>query len=194
MRRIFKVFPFILGVWLLGATLLRSLQMPNEFAKAHWVIDYRFGFIKRGFIGSVLTILSRFGIISRNEYTVIWLSFIGVIILYAVFLFMTWRVFKQTNWNEYSYFILYILMSSPFVVTSGHFFGYLDSIIIIISFTCVWLIIYKKILFCSLLAIIAVLIHESFLVIGLPLIIFSMYMTRDNYDYPIRKMFYPVCA
>jgi hypothetical protein len=192
MRRSARILPFILGVWLLGVTLLRSFELPNEFAKAHWLIDYRFGFIKRGFIGSILSILSRFGVISRSENTIIVLSFAGIIMLYAMFFLVAWRIFKQTSWDTYSHWVLYVLVISPFVVTSGHFFGYFDAIIIIISFACVWLIIHRRIALCSLLTIIALLIHENFLVIGLPLMLFAMYSVRSNYDFSSKKISYPV--
>lgn len=192
MRRSARVVPFILGVWLLGVTLLRSFELPNEFAKAHWLIDYRFGFIKRGFIGSIITLLSRLGVLPRSENTIILLSFVSMIILYAMFFLVMWRISRQMNWDTYSHCVLYVLMTSPFVLTSGHFFGYFDAIIIVISFACVWLIMHEKIALCSLLTIIALLIHENFLVIGLPLIIFAIHVRHNQHDRLNKKLLYPI--
>src|SRR5262249_58668406 len=39
-------------VWALVVTCLRSARLPNNLATEHWLIDYRFGFVKRGLIGS----------------------------------------------------------------------------------------------------------------------------------------------
>jgi hypothetical protein len=195
MRRLGKLSPFFLGIWLLGTTLARSFELPNEFAKIHWLIDYRVGFIKRGFIGSVITILSRFGGIAKSENLINVVSFASIAIFYTLAFLVIWRVLKKTNYDSYSYCIAYILLSSPFVVTSGHFFGYFDTIIIIISFVCVWLIIHRKILLCSLLAMVALLIHENYLVIGFPLMIFAIYTTQSTADLPSKKeIFYPIIA
>lgn len=192
MHRISKIFPFILGVWLLISTFIRTFNLPDKFIEAHWLIDYRLGFIKRGLIGSIITIFSHFGIISRGENTIILLSFINTFTLFAIFFLVLWRIFKKTNWDEHSYSILYILMTSPLILTSGDFFGNFDAIIIVISFACVWLIMHEKIILCSLLTIIALLIHENFLVIGFPLMLFTIYTTQNDYDRPKIKMLYPI--
>src|SRR5207244_4304957 len=34
-------------LWTLAVTILRAARLPNDFAKEHWFIDYRFGFVKR---------------------------------------------------------------------------------------------------------------------------------------------------
>jgi hypothetical protein len=190
--RFSKIFPFILGVWLLIVTLLRTFELPDPFVQAHWLIDYRLGFIKRGFIGSIITIFSHLGIIPRSEYIITVLSFVNTIVLYAMFFLILWRIFEKTSWDEYSYSILYILMTSPFVLTSGDFFGNFDPIIIVISFMCVWLIIHEKIIPCSILIIIALLIHENYLVIGFPLLLFTLYTTKNSHGRLRMKMIYPI--
>jgi hypothetical protein len=194
MHRISKLFPFALGVWLLIFTLLRTFKFPDAFIEAHWLIDYRLGFIKRGLIGSIITLLSRLGITPGIRNTIISLSFVNTIVLYAMFFLILWRIFKKTNSDEYSYCILFVLMTSPFILTSGDFFGNFDAIIIVISFICVWLIIHNKIILCSLLAVIAMLIHENYLVLGFPLMLFTVYITRNNHDRSIKRMLYPICA
>lgn len=40
----------VLIVYTFVITSLRTLRSPNDFAEAHWLLDYRFGFIKRGLI------------------------------------------------------------------------------------------------------------------------------------------------
>ena len=41
-------------LWAFGVTLGRGLRRPNDWAEAHWLISYNFGFIKRGLAGSLL--------------------------------------------------------------------------------------------------------------------------------------------
>ena len=41
-------------LWAFGVTLGRGLRRPNDWAEAHWLISYDFGFIKRGLAGSLL--------------------------------------------------------------------------------------------------------------------------------------------
>ena len=36
-------------------TLSRTWRLPNSFANAHWLLDYRFGFVKRGLAGQLLS-------------------------------------------------------------------------------------------------------------------------------------------
>jgi hypothetical protein len=40
--------------WTFAVTLARAIRFPNDYSEAHWLLDYRFGFMKRGLIGSLL--------------------------------------------------------------------------------------------------------------------------------------------
>ena len=43
-------------VWALIVTVLRATRLPNDFSTEHWFIDYRFGFVKRGLIGTLVSL------------------------------------------------------------------------------------------------------------------------------------------
>jgi hypothetical protein len=41
--------------WTFAVTLSRSLGRPLDYAEAQWLLDYRFGFVKRGLVGELFT-------------------------------------------------------------------------------------------------------------------------------------------
>jgi hypothetical protein len=41
-----------LVAWAMVITMARAVRYPNDFAEAHWLLDYRFGLIRRGLAGS----------------------------------------------------------------------------------------------------------------------------------------------
>src|SRR5688500_10058539 len=49
--------PFLSIAWSLLVTIARAIRRPNDFAEAHWLLDYQFGFVKRGLIGSLYSLV-----------------------------------------------------------------------------------------------------------------------------------------
>ena len=56
-----------LVAWAMAVTMARAVRYPNDFAEAHWLLDYRFGFIRRGFAGTLLSLASSTGLASRSS-------------------------------------------------------------------------------------------------------------------------------
>src|SRR5436190_1595716 len=83
---------FILLVWSMVITVLRAVRLPNDFAEAHWLIDYRFGFIKRGLIGTIYALLADIKILRQNEMTTRIFSFIAFALFCASLLVLMWRI------------------------------------------------------------------------------------------------------
>jgi len=52
MRRLEAGARLSLVGWAMVITMARAVRYPNDFAEAHWLLDYRFGFIKRALAGS----------------------------------------------------------------------------------------------------------------------------------------------
>ena len=48
MRRWPPILSCVLMLGALVATVLRTIRWPNDWSEAHWLLDYRFGFVKRG--------------------------------------------------------------------------------------------------------------------------------------------------
>src|ERR1051325_6529937 len=62
--------------WTYCVTFLRALRPPNDFAEAHWLLDYRFGFVKRGLAGMLLSAFTvPFGI-QPSERTIAVVSYV----------------------------------------------------------------------------------------------------------------------
>ena len=55
MRRWPPLLSCLVMLGALVATVLRTIRWPNDWAEAHWLLDYRFGFVKRGLVGQVFT-------------------------------------------------------------------------------------------------------------------------------------------
>lgn len=48
----------LLVTWTFAVTTWRALRLPNDFSMAHWLLDYRLGFIKRGLVGSTAALVA----------------------------------------------------------------------------------------------------------------------------------------
>jgi hypothetical protein len=55
---LYKTYLCLSVILILLFTLTKSIRMPNDWAEAHWLIGYQFGFIKRGLPGEILRMLS----------------------------------------------------------------------------------------------------------------------------------------
>ena len=169
MRKAGSLFTIGLLACALLATILRAARVPNDFSRAHWMLDYRFGFIKRGLAGSVLALLAQLRLVPQNRVALAWLSFALFGLLCAVLLAVAARVLAR-RWSADTYLPLAAFATSPFVVTAAHLMGYLDHLVFVLTFAAVWLILRDRRVAAGACGAVAVLVHESFMVIGLPLV------------------------
>jgi hypothetical protein len=77
MRRLEAWTRLGLVVWAMVITMARAVRPPNDFAEAHWLLDYRFGFIRRGFAGSLLSLASSTGLSGQSERVIAALAFLA---------------------------------------------------------------------------------------------------------------------
>ena len=112
--------------WTLLVSLWRGHRQPNDWAEAHWLLDYRFGFVKRGLLGSLYAAFcSVTGTLpSEGGIQVIGWSLLGLFT--AALLYILWRILAQTRWDASWLLLAALLASSPFVVFSAHLIGYFD--------------------------------------------------------------------
>ena len=176
MRKPAKCLSFGLVVWAMVITLLRAARLPNDFAEAHWLIDYRHGFIKRGFIGTFTTILSRCGIASQTESAIAAFSFFTLVLFCLILLYASLRILSTLRWDIASFLLILVFTTSPYMVMSAHLVGYFDNILVVLSFTSALLALRNHSWPAAGLAALAVLIHESFILVGFPLILLAIYL------------------
>lgn len=150
-----KSLLIFLYLYALIFSVSKAIRMPNQWAQSHWLLDYRFGFIKRGLAGEIFGFLS-----AKNTFSITVLS-IGII---AVLYFLIVKIALKVTWNNdksYSgilFFVIFLL--SQYIVFSAHLIGYLDHVIFLLAILAVYLIIRKKLFLSSLIAVFSVFIHE----------------------------------
>jgi hypothetical protein len=154
--------------WAATVTVLRALRWPNDWAEAHWLISYKFGFLKRGLPG---TLLSPFA--NENSELPIWLVSASLFVLFCIVVFwICMHVIRKGKYDTSSLLVILLFLTSPYMVMSAHLNGYFDNIIILISVLACVLIKQNKIIHSSLVVSIGLLIHETIFMVGFPSIVF----------------------
>ncbi|HSP90475.1 MAG TPA: hypothetical protein VLN08_06200 [Vicinamibacterales bacterium] len=160
-----------LVAWAMAVTMARAVRYPNDFAEAHWLLDYRFGFIRRGFAGTLLSLASSTGLASHSEQAVAAASVMALVAFVLLLLWAASRVVSSDTDAGVSFAAAAIFATSPFVVMTAHFMGYLDHLFLAAAFAAAWLARSGRIRSAAALSAVGVLVHESFVLVGLPLVL-----------------------
>jgi hypothetical protein len=168
-----KVLLIILYLYALVFSVLKTIRFPNDWSEAHWMLDYRFGFIKRGLAGEI------FGwFFQKNEFTILILSGLILFLLYVlIFRIAVKETFKQEN-SFYRILFFLIFFLSQYVVFSAHLIGYLDHIVFLMTIVVIYLIKKKKIFLSSFIATISIFIHEISFFLMIPISCFALIVTE----------------
>ena len=171
MRR-FEVWTRVaLVAWAMAITMARAVRYPNDFAEAHWLLDYRFGLIKRGFAGSLLSLASVAGLPAPSESAVAVIAFSAFGLFLLVLLWATAGLVSSGSDAGVAFAASAVFATSPFIVMAAHFMGYLDHLFFAVACVAAWLARDGRLWAAAALAAIGVLVHESFVLVGLPLIV-----------------------
>jgi hypothetical protein len=96
----------------------KTIRIPNEWARSHWLLDYRFGFIKRGLAGELFGFL-------REETVLITILSAGILLL-LYFLILKIALKTTLNFEKFLQdFILCHFSAFPIHRFSAHLIGYL---------------------------------------------------------------------
>lgn len=169
-RAIREVVVWAVIVWTFFATLARGIRMPNDYAEAHWLLDYQFGFIKRGLVGAICHLVTDLSGIQMSPYLISILSAVILFMMSAAFLYLLYRVCRWQQIQPDATVLTVIWVSSPFVVMSGHLIGYFDSLIYLFTIISIGLVFHGRPYLASCVSAVALFVHESFLLTGLPLV------------------------
>jgi hypothetical protein len=165
-------------LWTLAVTCLRGARLPNDFSKEHWFIDYRFGFVKRGLIGTVVWLTTAIARTRPSERLIQALS-VGMFLLFcAALVWLCLRIVRRSNWASGPALALLVFLSSPFVVMSAHLIGYYDNIIIVLTIVSLALLFRDRIWAAAIVQAISILVHENALLIGFPPFILAWRLQR----------------
>ena len=160
-----------------AATILHSLILvPHYYPLCQYFISYRFGFIKRALIGTLLTPF----VAGRNKEELIGIVSIFAGIFLALFFILLIVKWIAATKNRHLVFLSgFVFFVSPFIAFLSNNFGYFDSIICLIALIGSLCILNNvNIVFIIALNIAGILIQEIYLVVSLPVIIFT-YALRD---------------
>ena len=173
MRRLEAWTRLALVTWATAATVARAVRYPNDFADAHWLLDYRFGLIKRGLAGSVLSVASSAGLPGPSERVIAVTAFSAFALLLVTLLWAAGRLASSGSDPGVTVAAAAVFATSPFIVMTAHFMGYLDHLVLAAAFAAAWLARDGRLWAAALIAAIGVLVHESFVLVGLPLVAFG---------------------
>lgn len=168
MNRIYKFLIAFLYVYALSFSVFKTIGLPDRWAVAHWLMDYRFGFIKRGLGGEILGLF-----LEKTEFNILMVSVVILAMLYLALLVIAVR----ETWKKYSFYkVLFYLIFflSQYAVLSMHFMGYFDHLIILMTIVSVYLIRNKMILIPALLTTFCIVIHEISLFLMVPVCLFML--------------------
>lgn len=164
------LIPLVIVAWTLGVTVARSIRLPNDFAEAHWLIDYRFGLVNRGLIGSFCNFFLSLAQYQMNPSIIVVLSAVVSLCLLAGLLLVSSRILHRHCVSADAQLMLLVFASSPFVVMNAHCFGYFDALLYLFTMAAITFILTDRPFFASLFSVVAVLSHEGYVVIGFPLV------------------------
>lgn len=167
--------------WAFSITVLRALRWPNDWAEKHWLISYEFGFLKRALPGTLIAPLINSDTSGYAELVIKIVSSAFFLFFCAGLLWICVRIIKKSQFDINSVFVVLLFLTSPYIVMSAHLNGYFDNILIIISVLACLLVIRGKIWIASIMMSVGMLIHETFLLIGFPSVIFLalIHYTRE---------------
>src|SRR6185369_16985226 len=105
MSRWHRLFAVAALVFAMAATVSRTARPPNPFARAHWLLDYRFGFMKRALQGQVLVILSRLGLLHLRRDTIFAVTFVVFGLLCTAMLTIAARTLARDGWSRTTFVV-----------------------------------------------------------------------------------------
>ncbi|MDR6920284.1 MULTISPECIES: hypothetical protein [Chryseobacterium] len=176
MSRNQKFLIVFLYLFALSFSFFKTVRLPNKWAIAHWLMDYRFGFIKRGLIGEL------FGFFfEKNEFNILIISSVILFLLYASLL----SIAVRNTWKNYSiekvlFYVIFFL--SQYMILSAHLIGYFDHLIFLMTLLSVYLIGHKKMILASLITVFCIVAHEVSFVLMVPVCLFALLVNevQDN--------------
>jgi hypothetical protein len=167
-------------LWTLIITSLRATRLPNDFSKEHWFIDYRFGFVKRGLVGTIVTLATRAMHVRPTEQLVNILASVQFGLFCTVLMWLGLHLVRRSGWSNTVTLVVLVFLSSPFIVMSAHLIGYFDNIIIVLTVLSLGLLFRKRIWAASCLQAISILVHENALLVGLPVFCFGWMLVNSR--------------
>lgn len=180
MSTIKKLGIAVVLLWTLGVTVLRAARLPNDFAEAHWLLDYRFGFVKRGLVGTLVSLATSLLQLRPTEQLIAVLASVAFGVYCLVLMAVALRTISRSGGATTAVLTVLVFFSSPFIVMSAHLIGYLDNIIFMLGVMSLALLLNGRIYFAACLQATAVVVHESSLLICFPALCLAWLLLKSQ--------------
>jgi hypothetical protein len=167
---------------------LRAVRLPNNFAIEHWLIDYRFGFVKRGLVGTIVAAVASAFHARPTEAGVDALAVAAFVIFCAAIVWVSLRMLRATRWSSDVALAVLVFVSSPFMVMSAHLIGYYDNIVVMLGIVSLALVFAGRIRAAAILQGLSLLVHENTLLVTLPAVVWATHLTAAQGASPRRRM------
>jgi hypothetical protein len=195
-----KIGITLLLAYTLILTALRSIRFPNDFAEAQWLLDYRFGLVKRGLVGEIVSRMASIGGGPVTENLILVLSGLFFVLFCIVILIIAVRINRHAGWTSGGVLVTLVFLSSPFIVMSAHLIGYYDNIIILAGILSVYLILIRRTWLSAIVLGLALFIHENSLLLLFPIFCLTWLLVNVKSQkeglprLPFLPLFLPVAA
>jgi hypothetical protein len=169
-------------LWTVVATTLRAARLPNDFSKEHWFIDYRFGFVKRGLIGTIVSLTTGLLHVRETEQLINILSIAQFVVFCIVMMTLGLHLVRRSGWSIAVTLVVLVFLSSPFMVMSAHLIGYYDNIILVLTVLSLVMLFRARLWLASALQTISILVHENSLLVGFPVFFWAWWLVKRRGD------------
>lgn len=150
-------------------SVVKTARFPNKWSESHWMMDYRFGFIRRGLGGEI------FGwFFQKDEFSIFVLSVGVLLLLYAAVISIAVRETLKRGKSIYTVLFFLIFLLSQYIIFSAHLIGYLEHIVFLLTLPVIYFIKRKKFFLASWVAVFSIFIHEITFFLMLPVGIFAL--------------------
>lgn len=179
-----EILPWTIVAWTLAVSVARGIRLPNDFAEAHWLLDYRFGFMKRGLVGSLCSVAGAVFGFAMTPAVIVGLSAVTFSCLFAALLLINFRALRRHGADGGALLLALVFAASPFIVMNAHLFGYLDTVMYVLAIAAAALALSGRPFLSALVSVVAMLSHESYLLIGFPLVCLASFLQCTGTDRP----------
>lgn len=198
--RTYKKFPVtIISLIIVALSAFKyntiNINEIDGWIRTTWIMDYKFGLLNRGFLGTILSWISS-NAISDNMLIVLFRVFTLILIFISIF----WINYIEKNTKKDAEIKnnLYLWIFSPlfitYFLTGKTVFGRIDIILLIIFFLSLLIITNKNNHYINLLLpilfFIGVLVYHEFTILIFPMVILIMYINYLNADIFDKKYFF----
>ncbi len=166
-----------LAVVIMFFTVLKGIRLPNMWSFSHYLFNYDYGFVKRGFIGEII---SSIGIPFLQTYEFFCVFSFAILFANLALLFLIIKDLINDK-NLIAIGISLIFASSLAIVFLSHSVGYFDEIGLLLTLIIIRVKKYNlKLIFASISLFLMVLIHEAQIVIFFPVIFMSLLLNLES--------------